>query len=217
MEQSSPAPEQPVAPQPPVVPTPPAPATPGKSNGLAIAALVLGIIAFLFGWLGLFNLLVATLAVVFGIIALVKHQHKGFALTGTILGGLGLLTSLIVAVIFGAALLSGASHSSSSSSSSSSADATTTQDERLTLDDDWTVDTSNPYMTKVVGYVSNNSDKAISGYIQITFSALDANGANVGDCLANANTVDAHGKWKFEAMCSGSGIDSVRFKEISGF
>jgi hypothetical protein len=72
-------------------------------------------------------------------------------------------------------------------------------------------------MTKVVGTVSNNSDKAINGYIQITFSALDASGANVGDCLANANTVDANGKWKFEATCSGSNIETVRFKDISGF
>ena len=88
---------------------------------------------------------------------------------------------------------------------------------RLTLDDGWSIDTSNPYMTQVVGYVSNNSDKNIEGYIQITFSALDADGANVGDCLANANTVDANGKWKFEAMCSGSDINDVRFKEITGF
>ena len=88
---------------------------------------------------------------------------------------------------------------------------------RLTLDDGWSIDTSNPYMTQVVGTVSNNSDKDIKGYIQITFSALDADGANVGDCLANANTVDANGKWKFKAMCSGDGIKDVRFKEISGF
>lgn len=88
---------------------------------------------------------------------------------------------------------------------------------RLTLDDGWQLDTSNPYATKVVGYVSNNSDEAIKGYIQITFSALDTAGANVGDCLANANTVDGNGKWKFEALCSGSGITTVRFKEITGF
>lgn len=88
---------------------------------------------------------------------------------------------------------------------------------RLTLDDDWSIDTSNPYMTQVVGTVSNNSDKDIKGYIQITFSALDAEGANVGDCLANANTVDANGRWKFKAMCSGDDIKDVRFKEITGF
>lgn len=89
--------------------------------------------------------------------------------------------------------------------------------ERLTVDEGWTLDQSNPYMAKVVGTVSNNSDKDIKGYIQVTFSAYDADGANVGDCLANANTVDANGKWKFEAMCSGSGITTVKFKDITGF
>ena len=88
---------------------------------------------------------------------------------------------------------------------------------KLTLDDGWSIDKSNPYMTKVVGAVSNNTDSAINSYVQITFSALDASGANVGDCLANANTVDTKGKWKFEAMCSGNNIETVRFKEITGF
>lgn len=41
--------------------------------------------------------------------------------------------------------------------------------DRLTLDDGWQVDKSNPYITKVTGVVSNNSDKAINGYIQIIF------------------------------------------------
>lgn len=50
---------------------------------------------------------------------------------------------------------------------------------RLTLDDGWKIDKSNQYLTKVVGTVSNNSNQAINGYIQITFSGLDASGANV--------------------------------------
>ena len=107
--------EQPVTPAPPALVS-----TPSKSNGLAITALVLGIIAFLFGWAGFFNLLVAVLAVVFGIIALVKKQHKVFALVGTILGGIGLLTSLIVGVFFTAAIFNSAAEYQNSSSNSSS-------------------------------------------------------------------------------------------------
>lgn len=89
--------------------------------------------------------------------------------------------------------------------------------ERLTLDKGWKVDDSNPYMTYVVGTVFNNSDKPIKGYVQITFSAYDSDGANVGDCLDNANTVDANGKWKFKAICSGDDIEEVKFKAITGF
>ncbi|MGJ6980357.1 FxLYD domain-containing protein [Aestuariimicrobium soli] len=97
--------------------------------------------------------------------------------------------------------------------------AVTKAPERLTLDKGWKLDKSNPYMVQVVGYVSNNTDKPIDNYVQITFSALDKNGANVGDCLANANTIDANGKWKFEAFCTAEAdeVHTVRFKEITGF
>ena len=89
--------------------------------------------------------------------------------------------------------------------------------DRLTLDDGWKMDNSNQFMTQVTGTVSNNSDKPVNTYVQITFDALDASGANVGTCLANTNTIDANGKWKFKAGCSGEGITKVRFKELSGF
>ena len=90
---------------------------------------------------------------------------------------------------------------------------------KLSLDDGWTMDKSNQFAVQVVGYVSNNTDKAITNYVQITFDALDKQGANLGTCLANTNTVDAGGKWKFKAMCSGEAkeISPVRFKEITGF
>ena len=91
--------------------------------------------------------------------------------------------------------------------------------ERLTLDKGWKVDRSNPFAVYVKGYVSNNSDKPLTNYAQITFDVLDKKGANLGTCLANTNTIDAHGKWRFEAICGGDQADvaTVRFKEISGF
>ncbi len=132
--------------------------------------------------------------------------------------------AIIVIIAIGASASQGGGNQANETTKSTDGSTTTQQSAkkseekpRLTLDDGWSVDTSNPYMTQVVGAVSNNSDQAINGYIQITFSALDSEGANVGDCLANANTVDANGKWKFKAMCSGDGIKDVRFKEITGF
>lgn len=91
--------------------------------------------------------------------------------------------------------------------------------ERLTLDEGWEVDRSNQFAVYVNGYVSNNTDKPIDNYIQITFDALDKAGANLGTCLANTNTIDANGKWKFKAICTGEvkEIETVRFKELSGF
>ncbi|WP_091971422.1 FxLYD domain-containing protein [Propionibacterium cyclohexanicum] len=102
--------------------------------------------------------------------------------------------------------------------SSKAAPASKAQD-KLTLDDGWTLDKSNQFAAYVNGYVTNNTDKPINDYVQITFDALDAQGANLGTCLANTNTIDAHGKWKFQALCSGSAdeVATVRLKEISGF
>lgn len=91
--------------------------------------------------------------------------------------------------------------------------------EKLTLDEGWTIDKSNQFAVYIEGYVSNNTDKEITNYVQITFDALDANKANLGTCLANTNTIDANGKWKFKAICTDAPeeIDTVRFKNISGF
>lgn len=90
---------------------------------------------------------------------------------------------------------------------------------RLTVDDGWTIDDSDGYFTYVRGYVSNNSDKPLTNYVQITFDVLDENGANVGQCFDNTNSIDANGKWKFKAMCTDDDAKDVkvRFKEITGF
>jgi hypothetical protein len=72
------APQQPVAPQPQA----------HASNGLAIASLVLGIIGFLTGFFGI-GILLGLVAVVLGIISLVKHHGgKGMAIAGLILGAI---------------------------------------------------------------------------------------------------------------------------------
>ncbi|MBB1501953.1 hypothetical protein H5397_11050 [Propioniciclava sp. MC1683] len=91
--------------------------------------------------------------------------------------------------------------------------------ERLTLEDGWEIDRSNPFAIFITGYVANNSDRPVDTYVQITFDALDKEGANVGTCIANTNTIDAQGKWKFKAMCTGEAeeIETVRFKDITGF
>jgi hypothetical protein len=76
-------------------------------NGLAITALVLGIVAFCLGWTGIFGLVLAVLAVVFGIIALVQKQSKGMGITGLVLGAIALVTALFI-TLAGLALLGGA-------------------------------------------------------------------------------------------------------------
>jgi hypothetical protein len=78
--------------------------TPNKPIGLALAALIVGIAAFLFGLIPVFGAIVGIVAVVLGSLALRKHQSKGMALTGIILGGVAILASILTTAGIGAAV-----------------------------------------------------------------------------------------------------------------
>lgn len=89
----------------------PAPAQAPKSaspaTGLAVGALVSGIVAFIFGWTPIFGLLAGIAGVVLGILALKKGgvgSAKGMSIAGIITGGIGALWSLIITVFFVLAL-----------------------------------------------------------------------------------------------------------------
>ncbi len=75
----------------------------GKTTGprtIAILALCVGIGAFLTGWVPVVGLILAVTAVILGIVALVKGQPRGFALTGLILGAIALIASLVFTISF---------------------------------------------------------------------------------------------------------------------
>ena len=80
------------------------PPLPKKPIGLALAALIVGIGAFLVGLVPVFGALVGIVAVVLGILALRKQQSKGMAVTGIILGGVAALVSIAVTLGIGAAV-----------------------------------------------------------------------------------------------------------------
>ena len=77
----------------------PAPSNPGPSGGLAITALIVGIVAFLSGLAPFWGLIAGAAAVALGAVALAKKQNKGLAVAGLILGAVAALTSLITTVI----------------------------------------------------------------------------------------------------------------------
>lgn len=89
------------------VQTPPSPASPatGPTNGLAVAALVVGIVAVVTGWIPFWGLLVGATAVTLGILGLKKAHGKGMAIAGIITGGIGALWGLLVAVFFTLAIV----------------------------------------------------------------------------------------------------------------
>jgi hypothetical protein len=97
-------PTPPVAPPP--TPTPPAPPTPyavgapNPNNGMAVAALVLGILTFV-----CLGPIAGVLAIIFGFLGMKKANElggtgKGMAVAGLILGAVGTILSIILFVVF---------------------------------------------------------------------------------------------------------------------
>jgi hypothetical protein len=73
-----------------------------KPSGFALAALLVGIGAILFGLVPVFGALVGIAALVLGFLAITKQQSKGLAITGMVLGGLAVLSSMGVTLGVGA-------------------------------------------------------------------------------------------------------------------
>lgn len=65
-----------------------------KPLGLGLVALIVGILAFLFGLVPVFGALVGIAAIVLGILTLRKKQTKGMAIAGIVLGGIAVLASI---------------------------------------------------------------------------------------------------------------------------
>lgn len=78
-----------------------------RPAGLAIAALVVGIIAALTAWLPFVGFVAGVVAVILGIVALRRKQHKGMAISGIATGGVGIIGSAIAAVFWTVALIVG--------------------------------------------------------------------------------------------------------------
>ncbi|MGO4534396.1 MmpS family transport accessory protein [Leifsonia sp. 2MCAF36] len=95
-----PAPEQQYA--------PPAPAQTG--NGLGVAALILGILALIGAFIPFLNYgawFLGLIGLILGIIGLLqKNKKKGVALTGTILSGVAIILSIVLAIVYTAAFAS---------------------------------------------------------------------------------------------------------------
>ncbi|HCS61220.1 MAG TPA: hypothetical protein DIW46_07470 [Microbacterium sp.] len=90
-----------IAPQYPVYggPSAYAPIAPGPGvGGLAIAALIVGIVAFVTGWIPIVGLVFAVVGIVLGILAVRKPRGKGFGITALILSGLAAITGIIMLI-----------------------------------------------------------------------------------------------------------------------
>ncbi|MCT7354240.1 DUF4190 domain-containing protein [Streptomyces sp. 15-116A] len=80
-----------------------------RGNGMAIAALVLGIVAILLFWTVFGGVLLGLLALIFGIIGARRARggrapHRTMSIIGAVLGTLGMIASVVIIAI-GASIL----------------------------------------------------------------------------------------------------------------
>ena len=82
---------------------------PAQPKGLALTALILGILSLVFCWVPVAGAIGGIVALVLGILALRKAQPKGLALTGIITGAVAAVIGIIVTILFfvGLSLLGG--------------------------------------------------------------------------------------------------------------
>lgn len=77
-----------------------------QANGLSIASLILGILAFLSGWFFM-GLVFGITAIILGIIGIKKPNGRSLAITGIVLGGVGALFGAIFTTVLIIALSQG--------------------------------------------------------------------------------------------------------------
>lgn len=80
----------------PAVQTQPTPPQITRTNGLAVASFVVGLVALSSGWIPFWGLIVGAAAIVLGVLALKKPEGKGLSIAGIVTGGLGALTGLAI-------------------------------------------------------------------------------------------------------------------------
>lgn len=98
-------------------PTPPAAPT---TQGIAIAALITGIVAFVTGLAPVWGILAGGAAVVLGILALRRRQPRGMAIAGIVLGALALLASTMTTLGMALSTTALPAHSASAVATTSS-------------------------------------------------------------------------------------------------
>lgn len=84
-------------------------AGPVKPKGLALTALILGVLSLIFCWVPVAGAVGGLIALILGIIALRKGQSKGLSITGIITGAIALVIGAIVTIGFFLALSLGLS------------------------------------------------------------------------------------------------------------
>jgi len=131
-----------------------------QASGLAVAALVVGIAAVVFGWAPFFGFIVGAVAVTLGIIAVKKPSKKGMAIAGIITGGFGLLWNIVATGIFLVALAigGGAAASLVESANTTAAENEAAAAKEYVVGDTITIENRTLTVTGIERNIPSNSD-----------------------------------------------------------
>ncbi len=194
---------------------------PASRSGMAVTGLVLGVIALATSFLPIVNNLSFVLAgvgVVFAIVGVVatrrgKKRGKGMAVASVVLNVAALAIVLATQSMFSAAI-DDAMVSTEEVAGAASEPTASTAEEKYTIEGETMV--SDSYSTKIAGTLTNNTDKEI-GYLQLSYTLYDADGAQLGSAFANVSNLEAGGVWKFEAVAFESGVATYKLADVTGF
>lgn len=81
---------------------------PVSAGGLAIAAMVIGIVSLIIGWVPFLGFCIGITAIILGIVALKKKQSKGMSITGIITGAVSIVWNIVISIIFIVSILGAA-------------------------------------------------------------------------------------------------------------
>lgn len=201
---------------------------PTASKGTSVCAiigLVLGVIALIFSWIPLVNMLSMVLALpglVLGIIGIRGTRKAGkktgrpVAIVGTVLCIVALFMSFGANKAASDALkksqdekaqsVAAASSNARSSTETKTENKTDNKSDAQASNSEKTVKyqvteeagAADSYSYKITGKLTNNSGKD-TGYVQVNYNLYDAEGNQIGTALANTNNLKAGKTWAYEA------------------
>lgn len=67
-----------------------------SKNGFGVTSLIVGIVSIIFCWTGFFGGILETIAIVFGIVGIIKKRGTGMAIAGLVCGSVALLISIAI-------------------------------------------------------------------------------------------------------------------------
>ncbi|KZX20871.1 hypothetical protein EV639_103157 [Rathayibacter tanaceti] len=185
---------------------------PARSR-LALATLIVGIAAVPLAFVPFFGAVVGITAIALGIVALVKKRRpRGFALTGLVLGAMGLVLAIVLTVFAVVGLVSAVqqrqldqSLSGSGSSSASDRPLMSGFDDGVSFDDGVAIGVSSPSDFQVtenaIGadqahnvvftfVIKNDSDTPVDPYLNVSVSSGGVEGSRIADYSADRPLVE---------------------------